>query len=149
MFSVPHTTTKEVMDRLLHIQNHPRYEDVSIKTFMESTHFIHRRYHFTYTKDAFRWIPSFLLPKDFRRVQNDSYFDFDQNEVRFCVQPSKEKYYRVEGHVVLQQRDKDVLLRVDIDSAEFQYTPRWLQDRVSKFIVQQILQDLESMAYLK
>lgn len=146
MFSVPHTTTKEVMNRLLDIKNHPKYENVSIETFLDSTHFTHRRYHFTYTKDAFRWIPSFLLPEGFRRIQNDSYFDYDKNEVRFCVQPSKEKYYRVEGHVVLEQQDKEVDVHVHVDSAEFQYTPRWLQDRVSKFIVQQIVQDLESMA---
>lgn len=147
MFSVPHTTPREVIHRLLDIENHPKYENVTVETFLESTHFIHRRYHFTYTKDAFRWIPSFLLPEDFRRIQNDSYFDFDRNEVRFCVQPSKEKYYRVEGRVTLEQQDKEVLLRVNIDSTQFQYTPRWLQDRVSKFIIQQIVQDLESMAH--
>jgi hypothetical protein len=146
MFSVPHTTTKEVMHRLLHIQNHPRYENVTVETFTDTTPILHRQYHFTYTKDAFRWIPSFLLPEDFRRIKNDSYFDFDKNEVRFCVEPSKEKYYRVEGRVTLEQQDEEVLLQVNIDSTDFKYTPRWLQDRVSKFILQQIVQDLESMA---
>ena len=150
MFSVSSSTTREVMERLLHMDHHPKYENVTTETFLESRHFIHRRYRFTYTKDAFRWMPSFLLPSDYRNIKNDSYFDFDRNEVRFCIQPSCEKYYRVEGRLQLEAvGDNGVTVRISMEDVEwkdtFSKTPQWFHRRLSDFILQMMMEDLQSM----
>ena len=149
MFFVPSSTTQEVMERLLQMEEHPKYENVTTETFLESRHFIHRRYRFTYTKDAFRWIPSFLLPVDYRNIKNDSYFDFDRHEVRFCIQPSCEKYYRVEGLLQLEAENDGVTVRITMEDVEwkdtFSKTLPWFHRRLSDFILQMMKEDLQSM----
>lgn len=152
MFSISDTkSTREVMERLVRIENHPKYEDVTTETLLETVDFIHRRYLFTYTKDAFRWIPSILLPLDYRHIRNDSYFDFGVGEVRFFIQPASERCYRVEGRATLQLQDDDsISVSVNIDCLEFKdsfsHIPSWVQRRLRDFIRLQIIEDLESMA---
>lgn len=147
-------STRDAMDRLVRVRHHPKYEDVTQETLLETPSFLHRRYLFTYTKDVFQWIPSLLLPLNFRQVRNDSYFDFDVGEVRFFIQPSCEKYYRVEGRISFKRTsDTEVTVRVHIDQLEFRDSfgriPQWIQRRLHDFIVQQITEDLQSMMTTK
>jgi len=148
----PTTTVRGVMTRLLDVHSHPRYENVVVETFFsDEEDTVHRRYQFTYRKDAVAsWIPSFLVPSGFLRVQNDSDFHFDQGIVAFCVQPVGNTCYRVEGRVELLPLRVDqgsgVEIRVSIKTVEVSpWVPTWIQSRLHAFIVHQVMEDLQSM----
>ena len=144
-------TVRDVMTRLLDVHAHPRYEDVVVETLFDQEDLVHRRYQFTYSKDAVAaWIPSFLIPTGFLRVQNDSYFDFDRGTITFAVQPVGNAYYRIEGRAELQPPQRGggggVEIRVSVETVEMSgWVPSWIRPRLRVFIVQQVADDLYSM----
>ena len=140
-------TCYSIMTAFCHVESHPKYTDVVSLTVSEEQNCCHRQHRFSYKNDVFSWIPSFLLPKDFYRIRNDSFFYKEKNEIHFTVQPDAFQYYKLEGCVLLTENEQggvDVRVRLlSIDT--FQKIPSWLDGMLENFILHQIEGDLQCM----
>lgn len=139
------------MLKFLEVREHPKYEEVRIETVLKTEDFIHRRYHFRYKKDFFLSLLNFLpVSREMLCIQNDTYFDFQQEQITFVVEPSSKKHYRVEGTLVFEKKeDEEVEVDVRIDDVLFKDSlravPGFMMPRVRGFITQQVLEDIGNM----
>jgi hypothetical protein len=139
------------MLKFLEVREHPKYEEVRIETVLKTEDFIHRRYCFRYKKDFFLTLLNFLpVSREMLCIQNDTYFDFQQEQITFVVEPSSKKHYRVEGTLVFEKKEnEEVEVDVRIDDVLFKDSlravPGFMMPRVRGFITQQVLEDIGNM----